>query len=85
MNIKQKTIIKPDKHFTDVFCETLFHTKKVKLTGIGIFSLFKTKEMVIDKTKLLGDRFVVPPHYRIKFQPSKTIKAKLKAFEQKQK
>ena len=81
----QRTIIQPDKQFTEVFCETLFRTKKVKLTGVGIFSIVEMAEKIIEKHPKTGKRIVIPVHTRIKFDLSKTIKRKLKAFEQKQK
>ena len=82
-NRKQKTIIKLEDDFIDMLTNTLFKQKRVKITGLGIFSVVKAKGRIFDKHPKTGKRVVVPPHLRIAFTLSKTFKNKLKAYEKK--
>lgn len=79
-NKPQKVIMKTDKEFYKTFCETLFRKKSIKLTGIGIFQIKKSKAMT-KKHPRYGIMMDIPAHYRITFRASKTIKAKLKHYE----
>ena len=81
-NKKQKAIITPEDSFLNLFYETLFHKKRVKLTGIGIFTLIKVKDRVVEKHPKTGERCFIPAHYRVGVNLSKTLKRKLKDYEQ---
>jgi nucleoid DNA-binding protein len=78
----QKAIIHPDKEFLKVFSETLFRKKYVKITGLGIFTLATTKQRVMEKHPISGERVTIPKHLRVVFKVSQTIKRKLKDYEQ---
>lgn len=81
-NKLQRAIIHPDKEFLDVFSETLFRKKYVKITGLGIFTLATTEQRVMKKHPISGEKVIIPKHLRVVFKISKTIKRKLKDYEQ---
>lgn len=79
-NKKQKAIFSLEESFLNLFYETLFHKKSVKLTGLGKFTLVKVKERKMLNPKILKE-IHVPAHYRISIVPSLTLKRKLKEYE----
>jgi nucleoid DNA-binding protein len=80
-NKTQKAIIHLEKDFLDVFEDTLFRNHYVKIKGLGVFRLAKTKARVIERHPISGKRIEIPSHLRVSFRVSETVKRKLRGHE----